>query len=87
MSKSILMYILISVVFLFSLAPIAGAQQVCEFPAPPSGVMFAYKCELNCYQCLEGAPECKACDSLEIVFRNIFNCANGLIDCEEGPVQ
>jgi len=88
MSKSILKLILLSVVFLFSLAPIAGAQALCEFPAPPSGVMFAYKCELDCYNCLVGDPGCKACDRLEIVFPNIEACANALIqNCEEGPVQ
>jgi hypothetical protein len=89
MSKSILRYILLSLVFLFSLAPIAGAQTQCVYPLSfPDGVAFAYKCELDCLNCPVGKPQCKACDNLELVFPDLERCVNGAIsDCEEGPVQ
>lgn len=87
MSKSILRFILLSIVFLFSLAPIAGAQCVCEFFCNvPSGVVFAYKCQLDCASCPEGNPECKACDRLEDVFGGCqLGCCLKLEDCEPPP--
>jgi len=89
MRKSILRYSLLSLVFLFSLAPIAGAQNTCVFPVSfPDGVAFAYKCELDCLNCPVGEPQCKACDNLELVFSDLERCVNAIIpDCEEGPVQ
>ena len=92
MSKLILSLVLLSVVLLFSSAPNAGAQTMCEFrcgPGPgyvPGGVAFAYKCEMNCPSCPEGNPECKACDRLEMVFGKELRCCSLLIqDCEAPP--
>ena len=87
MSKLFLSLMLLSALFLFSLAPNARAQALCEFPPSfPTGVAFAYKCELDCYNCLVGDPQCKACDRLEIVFPDIERCANAVIpDCEQPP--
>jgi hypothetical protein len=84
MSKSILTYILLSAVFLFSLAPVAGAACLCE-QAFPEGVRRAYHCELDCGSCggRDDAPQCKACLKLELVFDGIQCCTT---ECDICPV-
>lgn len=88
MSTSILKHIFLSLVFLFALETVAGAQDSCEFICgPPSGVplgvAFAYKCEMDCPSCPEGYPGCNACDRLEMVFGKELRCCSLLVECGE----
>ena len=93
MSNSILRLILLSIVFLFSLAPIAGAVTVCEYDLhTPTGVYYAYKCQLDCYSCstadAENEPKCEACTRLEIAFPNLKQeeCVDYIIPtCDQPP--
>lgn len=92
MSKSILTYILLSAVSLFSLASIAGAQIpvpvpcACAADGIPDGVRYVYHCELDCeHSCggREDDTQCKACIKLEMVFDGIECCRP--FDCEPPP--
>ena len=92
MSKSILRLILLSIVFLFSLALMAGAQTMCEGCFVPTPVVFAYMCGMDCPSCPEGDPQCKSCDGLENFFgQGSFTPSSCLppcgpiVDCEQGP--
>ncbi len=74
MRRLILVLTLPLMIFIFSLAPNAGAQfDLCT--DIPDGVRRAYWCGMDC-PCLEGDPDpqCKACDKLEAVFDGIERC-------------
>jgi hypothetical protein len=94
MSNSILRLFLLSIVFLFSLAPIAGAQSTCEYSLlTPTGVLYAYKCQLDCYSCNDPSnplpnPNCEACTRLENAFPILKQeeCVDKIIEtCDQPP--
>ena len=77
--KKLILAFSLPLLFVFSLALNAGAQTD-PLPPPrcpsdiPDGVIDAYTCQLNCRNCPEGEPGCKACDQLEVVFPGLAEC-------------